>query len=608
MSDNSSDDDETPSRLMPSSSAVRRLLPLAGRTRALLPLAFLLMVTLAAIEVALPQLVKMAIDGPLSGVGSGGLPKAASSPLETAAAVAQLEQLGGLFLGLLVVAFVANYVSALLLHQFGQTLVRQLRHDLFAKLHRLPISYFDKNAVGRTVSRVVNDTNALSELFTSVLAAGLGDLLLMTGILGVLLWTNPQMTLILFAFCPILTAVVLWFRSRSAPLYKTQRRLLAIINGFLSEVLEGLSTVKSFGGEGFLRDRFAKLNAQSLDNESSLVRKVAVFRPSFAVSQIAATGLLISLGGLAVLYGKTSLGTLVSSLLYVRLLFSPLEELAERYNILIRATVASGRVLEVLDLEEERAGANVPAHRQEICFDGVSYHYSADKPVLRDVTFRIGAGETVALVGPTGSGKSTIISLLLGFYRLDGAAGHSGSLTYGGVPISELDPHAWRRRMAFVSQDLFLFKAPIRDNIQLFSKLPEGQVEEAAASAGASFLSDLPEGLETLVGEKGHALSTGQRQLLSFARALAFDPEFLILDEATASIDSATEAQLELVLDRLLEGRQAIIVAHRLATVRRADTILVLREGRIVESGSHAQLMEMGGLYADMVRRAEPLH
>jgi ABC-type multidrug transport system fused ATPase/permease subunit len=583
---------------MPSSSAIRRLLPMAGKTRALLPLAFFLLMLLAGIEVALPQLIKMAIDGPLSSVGAK----------NRVAASNQLEDLALLFVGLLVVGFVANYISSLLLNHFGQTLVLNLRQQLFAKLHRLPISYFDKNAVGRTVSRVVNDSNSLSELFTSVLAAGIGDIMLMLGILGVLLWTNPLLTTILFAFCPVLVAVVLWFRSRSAPLYKTQRRLLAIINGFLAEVLEGLATVKSFGGEDFLRSRFVALNRDCLDNEVSLIRKVAVFRPSFAVAQISATGLLLSIGGIAVVKGSLSLGMLVSSLLYVRLLFSPLEELAERYNILIRATVASGRVLDILDLPEESGGTISPAHRAEISFDQVSYFYAADKPVLRDVSFTVGPGETVALVGPTGSGKSTIISLLLGFYRLDRQAGHGGSLTYGGVPLAELDQHAWRRRLAFVSQDLFLFKASVRDNIRLFETLDDGAVRQASLDAGARFLDDLPDGLDTTVGEKGHALSTGQRQLLSFARALAFDPEFLILDEATASIDSETEAELEKVLDRLLEGRQAIIVAHRLATVRRADTILVLRDGTIVERGSHAELMKADGLYADMVRKAEVYH
>lgn len=568
---------------------------MAGKSRAYLPAAFLLMMLLAGVEVALPQLMKFAIDGPLSAVGAR----------DRALASEQLESLALLFMGLLVLAFVANYISTLLLHQFGQTLVLNLRHQLFAKLHRLPISYFDKNAVGRTVSRVVNDSNAISELFTNVLAAGLGDALRILGILIVLLRTNPLLTAILFALFPLMVAVVAWFRSRSAPLYKIQRRLLAIINGFLAEVLEGLATVKSFGGERFLRDRFAALNAQCLDNEVSLVHKVAVFRPAFAVSQIAATGLLLGLGGLAVLKGSLSLGTLVSSLLYVRLLFSPLEELAERYNIMLRATVASGRVLHILDLEEEPTGAVSPAHRSEIRFDNVSYFYQPDKPVLHDVSFRVGPGETVALVGPTGSGKSTIISLLLGFYRLDPSAGHSGSLSYGGTPLGDLDQTAWRRRIAFVSQDLFLFKASVRDNIALFSEPSEERVQRAVADAGAAFIDGLPQGLDTLVGEKGYALSTGQRQLLSFARALAFDPELLILDEATANIDSETEAALEQVLDRLLEGRQAIIVAHRLATVRRADTILVLRDGRIVERGSHRQLMDQGGLYAEMVRRAE---
>lgn len=592
-------DEAESSRLIPSSQAIRRLLPLAGATRQDLPLAFLLLMLLAGVEVMLPQLVRLAIDGPLH----------PDAGLSAEVARGHLAQLAGLFLSFLAVAFVTSYLSTVLLQRFGQTLVQELRRQLFSKLHRLPIAYFDQHAVGRTVSRVVNDSNALAELFTSVLAAGLGDLLLMTAILSVLLWTNPLLTAILFVFCPLLAAVVLWFRARSAPLYKTQRRLLAVINGFLSEILEGLPTVKTFGGERFLRNRFAELNQQCLDNEVQLIRKVAVFRPSFAVAQIAATGLLLTVGGLGVLQGHLSLGILVSSLLYIRLLFSPLEELAERYNILIRATVASERVLAVLDLEEEASGTRLPPAQAELSFEAVTYFYKQDKPVLKTVSFQVHPGETVALVGPTGSGKSTIISLILGFYRLEPERGHQGEIRYGGTPLRELDLDAWRQRLAFVSQDLFLFKAPVRDNITLFSEIPDERVERAIEQArAATFLRELPEGLNTLVGEKGQALSTGQRQLLSMARALAFDPQLLILDEATASIDSATEAKLEQVLDDLLRGRQAIIVAHRLATVQRAHRILVLRDGEIVEQGSHSELQALDGLYAEMVRRAESEH
>ena len=263
----------------------------------------------------------------------------------------------------------------------------------------------------------------------------------------------------------------------------------------------------------------------------------------------------------------------------------------------------------MLDLQEEPSGSITPPHRKTIEFDRVSYHYSPDKPVLKDVSFSIGPGETVALVGPTGSGKSTIISLLLGFYGLGAQQGHTGEIRYDGTPLEQFDIEQWRRRIAFVSQDLFLFKASALRNIGLYEEFDEAQIKTAVEGSGISqFLTELPQGLDTVVGEKGHSLSTGQRQLLSFARALAFEPEFLILDEATANIDSETEAQLEKVLDRLLEGRQAVIVAHRLATVRRADLILVLSQGQIVERGSHAELMAQQGLYAEMVRKAEDLH
>lgn len=584
-------------------STLKRLLPMAEETLRNLPLAFLLLVVLSLVQVLIPQVMALVIDGPL--VEARLYSESAAKALAMARAQASLEEMGLLFLGLLLVGFAAHYLSALLLQRFGQTLVLNLRRSLFAKLHRLPISYFDKHAVGRTVSRVVNDSNALSELFTSVLAAGLGDCILLVLILAVLLLSDPILSLILFVCCPFLIALVLWFRSTSAPLYETQRKVLAKINAFFSETMNGLGTVKSFGGESFMRDRFETMNQEFLNNELSLITKVARFRPGFAVARMVATGLLLTAGGFSVLYGHSTIGTLISSLLYVRLLFSPLEQLAERYNILIRARVAAARVLTLLDQPEEPSKSGVPNHNSLIEFKDVSYFYDPDKPVLKDVSFQVAPGETVALVGPTGSGKSTIVSLLMGFYPLEPERGHQGAILIDGTPLPELNLENWRRGLAYVSQELFLFKGTVGDNVSLHTEISQEQLQSALARSGARrFLDALPEGAETAVGEEGQSLSTGQRQLLAFARALAHDPKLLILDEATANIDSETEAELEKVLDLLLEGRQAVVIAHRLSTVRRADRILVLRDGQVVEQGSHQELMQKAGLYAQMVRKA----
>lgn len=590
-------DTESIESVAPRLGTLRRLLPMAAESIRYLPLAMLLLATVAGVQVMLPQVVKMAIDGPIN----------PSSAMVKPARLQQIQDLGLLFLGLLAAGFCANYLSTWMLQKFGQTLVLHLRRNLFAKLHKLPVAYFDKNAVGRTVTRVVNDSNSLSELFTSVLAAGLGDILMLLGVLAVLVGTDPVLTIILCTFCPILLWLVWWFRKKTSPLYEEQRRLTARTNAYFSELLEGLSTSKSFQADRFHQDRFAHINNSFLDNELELLKIVAVFRPGFAVARMLATALLLTLGGVWILNGASTIGTLVSSLLYIRLVFSPLEQLAERYNILIKATVASERVLAILDLPEEPHGEQRQiAENPTLRFEDVWYHYSADKPVLRGVSFEVKPGQSAALVGATGSGKSTIVSLLLGFYRLDHQQGHRGRISVEDTDLNALDLEAWRHRLAFVSQDLFLFKGPIHRNVSLFREMGSQQIRQALErSACLEFVDSLPQKAETIVGEKGHALSTGQRQLLSFARALAFDPTLLILDEATANIDSETEQKIERVLDVLLEGRQAIIVAHRLSTVKRADLILVLEHGEIKERGSHDELMALHGIYAQMVRKAE---
>jgi ABC-type multidrug transport system fused ATPase/permease subunit len=551
---------------------------------------------MAAVQTLLPQIMRLAIDGPL----------ALHNVSDPGVRFREVRFLGLLMVGFLLVTFVTNYLSTWMLQKFGQQLVLNLRKELFAKLHRLEVSYFDKHAVGKTVTRLVNDSNALSELFTNVLAAGVGDLIMISGILAILLLTDPVLSAILAVFCPFLVALVLWFRSRSSPLYETQRAILARINAYFSEILDGLSTVKSFQADRFQKDRFQAMNKECLDNELDLLTLLARFRPGFAVARMAATGALLTIGGYSVIEGHSTIGTLVSSLLYIGLLFSPLEQLADRYNIFIRANVASVRVLAILDLPEETSrGESVVPGPKTLTFRNVSYHYTPDKPVLKDISFTVEPGQSVALVGPTGSGKSTIVSLLLGFYRLQHEMGHTGEILLGNQPFEEADLRSWRRQIAFVSQDLFLFKRSIAGNVSLYKTLSDEEVREALDKAACTeFVQALPERAETLVGEKGHALSTGQRQLLAFARALAFEPDLLLLDEATANIDSETEQKIERALDTLLEGRQAIIVAHRLSTVRRAGKILVLSDGQIVEQGTHDELLQGNGLYAQMVRKS----
>ena len=503
-----------------------------------------------------------------------------------------------IFLASLVLTFGVLFFQGYLMQMLGQHIMFDLRREIFAKLQQLPIAYLDRHPIGRLVTRTTTDVAALNELFAAGLVSIFGDIGLLTGIAAVLFILNWKLALASFAILPLLLALTLWFKTRARRSYREIRVKIARIGAFLQEHLTGMSVVQLFGREEPAFDEFAKSNAEHRDANIRAIFYYAVYYPSIELITAIGLGLIVWYGGGEILRSALSLGALVAFLQFARRFYQPLADLSEKYNILQGAMASSERIFELLDTEVSIASPADPYRprelRGEIELEHVSFAYNAGEPVLDGVSFRVRAGETVAIVGHTGAGKSTLVNLLQRFYDVD-----SGRVLVDGVDVRDWDLETMRRGFAMVLQDVFLFSGNIRTNIGLGEKaIDDARLRRAAAEVHAlDFIERLPEGFDTLVRERGAGLSVGQKQLIAFARALAYDPRIMILDEATSSIDTETEQAIQLALDRLLVGRTSIIIAHRLSTIQRADRILVMHRGELREQGTHQELLAARGIY-----------
>ncbi len=506
--------------------------------------------------------------------------------------------LGYLALGfvlLLLVRFALTYGQVFLLQASGQRVMYDMRRDIFGHLLRLPVPFLDKQPVGRLVTRATNDIKAINEMYAEVLVFALRDFLMMGGVLAVMFSLNLRLGLLMLAFAPPLAVATFWFRVKARDAYRTARRHLARLNAYLAESISGMPIIQLFLQEVRAFRRFASINEEYFSAQMRTVMVYGVFGPTVWLVTNLALALLIWYGGRGVLDGVFTLGSLVAFISYIRMLFQPLTELSEKYNLLQGAMAAGERIFQLIDHPLEPSGEVVPEDiRGEVVFEDVWFSYNDRDWVLKGVSFRVAPGERIAVVGPTGSGKSTVVNLLLGFYRPQ-----RGRILIDGQDINQLDLAALRRRLALVPQDVFLFSGDVTENLAMWDpQIRPEDVRAAAEEVGVSpTIERLPRGYETQVRERGTRLSVGERQLLSMARAVAADPRILVLDEATANVDSQTEALIQDALDKVMEGRTSIVIAHRLSTIRKADRVFVFREGRLVEEGSVSELLEQKGLF-----------
>jgi ATP-binding cassette, subfamily B, multidrug efflux pump len=573
---------------------MRRLLRYLVPYRAHVAIALVAIIANAALQLAQPYLVKIAIDRHIQ---PGNL--------------AGLDRIALVFLVILFASFSLEFLQTWILQTTGQRIMFDMRLQIYRHLQELDVQFYDRNPVGRLMTRVTTDVDVLNDLFTAGVVSIFGDVFMLAGIMIVLVVMDWRLALVAFSVLPLIALVTQWFRRNARESYRIVRTLIARINAFLQEHITGMSTVQLFRQEGRIFGRFNDVNQRHRDANVDSIFYYAVFYPAIEIIGALAAALIIWFGGGWTIKGTLTLGSLVAFLQYSQRFFRPISDMSEKFNVLQAAMASSERIFKLLDtpvkigagpsFESPRrsAGAGIQSHPERprtgsIAFEDVSFAYNETDYVLRNVSFQVAPGERVGIVGATGAGKSTLINLLLRFYDTT-----TGRILVDGVDVRQMGLQPLRGKFSLVLQDVHLFSGTIASNIRLgTTAITDDRVRAAARAVHADrFISELPKGYDHPVAERGATLSVGQKQLLSFARALAFDPEILVLDEATSSVDTETELTIRDALKVLMAGRTTLAIAHRLSTIQDMDKILVMHHGELREAGTHQELLARRGIY-----------